>query len=442
MSEANGFDLDPPMFITFSTRALVPPELAIADRGIDDFTGDGQIEPREIVEITTRIQNRGQGVARSVTAEVHSGDEKNVSVIRDPKTKFILGNLQAGEYKDIVFSVFTNTKAMGVPIRIALKEARGRFDKTLPLDLPFYKPQKKAIELFVKGKIKPPIDIPDVDTLSVDVDKDIPRGRQTLRNGVAVVIGNQNYNYMSNVEYAKRDALVMYNYLKRTFGYEPDNIFYCENATKAQFESLFGSNTNHKGWLYRSTRKSSEVFIYYSGHGHSEGPDKPSYFVPCDAEVASIGLTGYALDVFYRNMNKLIEERQPKRLIVVIESCFSGYLAEHISSTRWTVDNPLLALKDRGAIVMTAASGSETAKWYEARRHGLFTYFLLKAFQNSPNKADQCADKNGDRKLTLAELQSFILDPNYGVPYWAGRLYYDDQKPVIIGNEDTILIEW
>jgi len=251
------------------------------------------------------------------------------------------------------------------------------------------------------------------------------------------------FSFTVNKRFSGTDLpIAIRNYLEQTFGYKAGNILRYSDATKTDFQALFGSNTDHKGKLYRKTRTGGEVFIYYSGHGHSEGQNKPSYFVPADAEVSTIGLTGYPLKVFYDNIAKLIAEKHPKRVVVVIESCFSGYLAEGISSTRWVSENPLVTWKTSGAVVMTAASGSETAKWYKAKQHGLFTYFLLKAFQNSPNEDGKRADANGDGRLTLSEIQAFVGNRNYGVPYFAPLHTGDDQTPVIMGDKSTVLLEW
>lgn len=41
VSEAHGFDLYPATVVTLGTRALAPPDLALADVGIRDQSGDG-----------------------------------------------------------------------------------------------------------------------------------------------------------------------------------------------------------------------------------------------------------------------------------------------------------------------------------------------------------------------------------------------------------------
>ncbi len=440
MEEANGFE---PASIPFSiqTHRFMPPDLHVVDLGVTDASQNGKIEPGELAEITARVQNRGKGEAKAVKAEVVLGE--NVFFTEESQRRFDLGNIPPGAYKDVVFTLYTNNRIKDkIPVSLRLTEQRDRFSKREPLALSVNRVQKRPEEIVFTGQAKPEVEIKDVATLSVDIEQDIPKTKAQNPNAVAVVIGNQHYKHIGNVDYANRDATVMQDYLAQAFGYKTGNILRYSDVTKTDFEALFGSHADHKGKLYRKARAGGEVFIYYSGHGHSEGQNKPSYFVPSDAEVSTIGLTGYPLKVFYDNIARLIAEKHPKRVVVVMESCFSGYLAEGVSSTRWVSDNPLLTLKSSGAVVMTAASGSETAKWYKEKQHGLFTYFLLKAFQNSPNEGGKRADANGDGRLTLREIQAFVSDQSYGVPYFAPLYTGDEQTPVIMGDKSTVLLEW
>jgi hypothetical protein len=85
-----------------------------------------------------------------------------------------------------------------------------------------------------------------------------------------VVIGNKNYSAagIPNVELADRDARIMREYLLKTFGFKPENIFFEENATFAKFNESFGSETKYQGKLFDWVKKGvSEIFIYYVGHG-------------------------------------------------------------------------------------------------------------------------------------------------------------------------------
>ena len=125
--EANGFDPNP-LKLSFQTKAFAPPELVVADMGVNDQNGNGRVEPMEIVELTVRVQNIGQGDARDVFADVKLG--QNVFIAGDSLTHFELGGLSSGKFKDFKFMFYTNNRIGNgekIPVAVTLGEARPRF---------------------------------------------------------------------------------------------------------------------------------------------------------------------------------------------------------------------------------------------------------------------------------------------------------------------------
>lgn len=101
-SEQYGFPPDD-LSLSFTAKAAVPPELILADIGINDFSKNGKIEPNEPVEMILRVQNTGKGVARSVVAKLNRGQGVYLNGT-DEKDSFTIGDLQPGEYKDATYS--------------------------------------------------------------------------------------------------------------------------------------------------------------------------------------------------------------------------------------------------------------------------------------------------------------------------------------------------
>jgi hypothetical protein len=333
----------PRLDLRLETRALIPPVLRVVDQGIDDDdsgssfgNANGKIEKGESIEVIALIQNQGQGDAAAVRVELQSP----AGVYYTGKRQFNLGDLGANASRSIEFSFTVSPDYAGAEELVFLLEiipSRPRFSHSAPLMFVLNQATKRtdavtAEQVAITGTQRPTIQIERPPALTVDVDTNIPQTDHTKRNAVAIVIGNQTYQYMGNVDYAGRDATVIKDYLTQTLGYDEANIFHVTDITKTTFETLFGTHTDHKGKLYRKVRSGADIFIYYSGHGHSGGPNQPSYFVPVDSEVATIHLAGYPLEVFYQNLQKLSDEKKPGSLTVVIESCFSGYLSAELNS--------------------------------------------------------------------------------------------------------------
>ena len=102
-------------------------------------------------------------------------------------------------------------------------------------------------------------------------------------NTLAVVIGIENYQYVPDAKYAYNDAQVFREYLIETLGVSKQNIKMILNskATYAEINKLLGN----KGWLQRNVKdKSTDIIIYFAGHGISDIEEKTSGLLAFDIE--------------------------------------------------------------------------------------------------------------------------------------------------------------
>jgi hypothetical protein len=432
VKETNGFDPNP-MKVSFQTKAFEPPQLVVADMGVNDQNGNGRVEPMKMVELTVRVQNVGHGDARSVTADAQPG--KNVFIGGDSLTHFELGGIPSGKFKDFKFMFYTNNRIANgenIPITINIGEERQRFQATHPVKLAMNAPHKRLEEIVVRGKdtgMKEDIEL--AGGLSVDVDMNIPEGQKAGKFDVAVVIGNRNYaaSGSPDVEFASRDARIMKEYLIRTLGYDPENILYAEDATLTRFNEFFGSERNHKGRLFKFVKEGvSRVFIYYVGHGAPDLESNEAYFVPVDANPRDLKSNGYRLQTFYDNLSKV----PAKKMTVVLDACFSGNSEKGLLFK--DISPALVKVKKEyqgptNAVLITSAAVDQVSTWYREKKHSLFTYYFLKGLQGD-------ADTNRDGSITVGEMEQYLKEQ---VPYMARRLTGTEQQPVITGNPADII---
>ena len=234
----------------------------------------------------------------------------------------------------------------------------------------------------------------------------------------------------------RNDALIIKEYLIQTLGYSEENIHYHINATKGIFEEVFGNEATHKGRLYDyvASDGSSDVFIYYSGHGAPDISSKEPYLVPTDANPSTVEVGGYALKQLYLNLKQV-----PYRsAIVVIDSCFSGMSADGalIPGAKGygipSVEIPLLP--PERSVIFTATNKRQVANGYGDKQHSLFTYFFLKALRGD-------ADVSGDNQLTVTEISVYI---DQHVPRMSRRIYGSsrEQTPQVDGNRNLIIVRY
>jgi hypothetical protein len=237
------------------------------------------------------------------------------------------------------------------------------------------------------------------------------------------------------VAFAANDAAVMRRYAERALGIEPGNIIELPDATLSDLNRMFGDRANPNGRLKQLVKPGvSEVFVFYSGHGAPDPGTRGAYIMPVDADANALPLTGLSLDVLYENLASL----GARHVTIVLDACFSGatgggdMLITAASPIGIQVRDPTVRFPRGTATIVAAAQGQELANWHPTQRHGMLTYFFLKGLQGS-------ADTNGDQRVTVGELRTWLTDPTRGIPYEARRLYGRQQTPQVFGGADRVV---
>jgi len=238
----------------------------------------------------------------------------------------------------------------------------------------------------------------------------------------AVVIGVEDYHDLPKVDYAKRDAEMVKQYLVKALGYREQNIVMLLNdrVTKSQMEARL------EKWLPRQvgSNKDAEVFVYYGGHGAPDPNTNQAFLVPYDGDPAYLETTAYPLKRLYETLGKL----PAVNVTVVMDSCFSGAGGRSVISKGArpmliAVENPVMVTQNM--VVLSAAAGNQISSAYPEKRHGLFTYFFLKGLQGQ-------ADANKDQAVNVEELYGYIRD---NVETVARRMHTEQSPQLMPGTE-------
>ena len=227
-------------------------------------------------------------------------------------------------------------------------------------------------------------------------------------DGVAVIIGNRAYQYdVPEVTYAHRDAAAFRRYVVDVLGFDPENVIHEQDADKATMERVFGNRDSLKGselWRYLHQDGTSDVVVFYSGHGIPGLNDKRGYLLPVNAHPDTAELNGYPIDVLYQNLSKLKEQKAVRSVHVFLDACFSGDSGggRLIGSTSAIRVAPLKGSEGVDKLtILTAASGKEVASWDKEAKHGLFTHHLLNALYGA-------GDADADGQVTAAEAKAYL----------------------------------
>ncbi|MEK7263225.1 MAG: caspase family protein [Bacteroidota bacterium] len=268
----------------------------------------------------------------------------------------------------------------------------------------------------------------------IDIEQNIPETKLKNKNGIALIISISEYANFQKVEYAKRDAQFIREYLIKTLGYNEKNIL-PQNPDELMTVGNMKTLLRNKLPSYLKKDGSSELFIYYTGHGAPSTQTNEAFFVPYDCDPNFVNSdNAYNMNDFYADIAKL----NAKKKFVVIDACFSGQtgsgqtLVKNASPALLKVNNALIA--DENAVLFQSSSAEQVSNWYPEKKHGMFTYFFLKGLQGS-------ADKNNDVTITATELENFINDENDGLPYYSNREFQRPQKAVVSGDKESVIVK-
>ncbi|MBC8554421.1 MAG: caspase family protein, partial [Candidatus Brocadiales bacterium] len=425
--------------LSFPTYKLETPKLVLAKYAVKEFQkSNNQVDKNEMITVEFIVQNTDIGVAEDVSISISNsqtgvrGFGEVINGVITGKMKLnSIATIKSGNYESITYSYLIDNRFSGkeLTFNIEVTERRGEYGFSETIH------QGINTTLVAEGRLKQPnkrrkkrqgVVIEDVPDLVVDVDVEIPKTGMKNPYAFAVVIGNRNYQKTKPVDYAINDATTIRQYLIQTLGYKEGNIFFVKDAKLGDFQSLFGKEGNHRGKLFNAAKHNkSDVFVFYSGHGAPGLKDRKGYFIPVDCEPNQVELNGYSLDVLFENLSKI----QAQSVVVVTDACFSGAdIFENISPIIPTIRKPLMTMNN--SIVLSSSSGAQRSSWYNEKKHGMFTYFFLKAIHN------RNADFNRDGKLTFYEVYRYISNNSEGVPYYARFHHNVEQTPTLEGSGD------
>lgn len=238
-----------------------------------------------------------------------------------------------------------------------------------------------------------------------EVDVNLPISETINKKAVALIIGNENYSKNSNgvvadVPYAINDAKKFSEYCKKTLGLEERNVILLTDATKAQIEYGIDRVRSIASGMGASN---ANIIFFYSGHGV---PDEnvnsaKSYLLPIDVNGSK---TKYCIC-----QDELIEAFkgiQAKSTAIFLDACFSGYakstndmaMVNANDGTRAVVIKARPAAPKGNMIIFSSASENQKSWPLKEKKHGLFTYYLLKKLQDTHGEA------------TLGELSKYITE--------------------------------
>ena len=225
-------------------------------------------------------------------------------------------------------------------------------------------------------------------TVESEVDVNIPISTKKAENNYALIIANENYEFVDNVDYALHDGEIFKEYCIKTLGIPEKQVLYAKNATSGMMNGEV-----EKLVKLANIDEGANIIVYYCGHGIPDENTNEAYLIPVDGKGANI-VTCYSLNKLYSTLSAT----KAANITYFLDACFTGSNREGsmLVAARGVAREAKKEVLNGNTVVFAAASQDETAMAYKEKTHGMFTYFLLKKLQ----------DTKGD--VTYGELAEYI----------------------------------
>jgi hypothetical protein len=207
----------------------------------------------------------------------------------------------------------------------------------------------------------------------------------------ALVIGNDNYQNMTNLRTARNDARAVAGVLESKYGFKTELLLDADRYTLLSTLNRYMQELNEH----------DNLLIYYAGHGELDEVNLRGYWLPVDAETEST--TNWISNVTITDMLNVMSA---KHVLVVADSCYSGAL------TRSSV-----------ARLQGGMSGKARIEWYKAMSNARARAAL------TSGGIQPVLDAGGGQHSIFAQAFIEVLEENEGI-LEGYRLYRDVQQRV------------
>jgi hypothetical protein len=248
--------------------------------------------------------------------------------------------------------------------------------------------------------------------------------RKSDRDAVAIIIGISDYKNLPKADFANDDARVFYDYAIRALSIKPDNIKLLVDGDASEV----GIYKAFKTWLPSKVRSSTDVYVFYSGHGLPTSDGKGLYLLPQQTDRDLISKTAIQMQEVISD----IQSTKPKSVTLFLDACYSGQ--SRTGETLIASARPI-SLKSESRIfpenftVITASQNDQISSSNPDLKHGIFSYYLMRGMEGD-------ADTDKDGKITLSEMQSYLVE---NVGRQAGMMNRK-QEPQLIGDANRVLV--
>jgi len=372
-------------------RSAAPGGTALSFKAtVLDDNGNLVFEGGERIRVRVDIVNTGSQELQNVTASL-SGTP--LVLAQFPATTLSAGRLQPGQTRSIEFVA---TLPQGIQPQKADLQVRVTDPATA-------EPSAQTLSLSIHQTGLKSDDVDQVPAMAVGY-------KQPHTYLISIGIGSYRDQQLSVRKYAASDAELLTNYFQSLGGLPASNVRLLQDwkALRPDIDEAL------LDWLPGHMNKEAVVIVYFAGLA-TVSPNGEVFLVPYDGSIATSSRS-YPLKDLEAALNRL----KAKQTLFV----FDGMVAKLGAGTDGRSKPVLPQWNPSGSstVHLIATNGVGRVVEDEDHRHGLFTYYLLRALRGE-------SDVNRDGEVTLGEAVAYL---NQKV-LWASKTQYgQEQRPAVV----------
>ena len=216
----------------------------------------------------------------------------------------------------------------------------------------------------------------------------------------AVIIGIDDYQNESVLQYAVEDAKAVQEMLLSKFDYSKENIkvLLNEDATKNNIENSLEEITTNAG-------ENDRILIFFSGHGMTysyPNGGEIGYLLPVDGNEEKL----YSSAIPMNDLEQISSMSKAKHMLFLVDACYSGYstIGTKGIDVNKTPNYMEKITSRKSRQIITAGSKDEEAMEKSEWGHSAYTKNLLDALGNG------YGDSNEDGYITADELGDYLRE--------------------------------
>ena len=241
----------------------------------------------------------------------------------------------------------------------------------------------------------------------------------------AVVIGVNGFvdRKIPPLRYCVADARLVVKTLIERCGFEEEHILLIADDQPLDLRPMKLSLQNQVPTWLKQAQPGDMFIIYFSGHGFLDARGV-GYLAAQDCELANLGLTALRID----ELREGLRQCKATQKLLVLDSCHAG--GEKGGGPVSASSQVLAEVFNhaQGLVTLASCSKDQTSREWEAKGHGLFTYFLAEGLTVK-------GDADGNGVVDSDELYNYVCEK---VILTGQRELNHEQTPVRIIGEDTV----